>query len=102
IVRKIRRRARPGARAVTQTRPIRQWALIALVAALAGGAGYAYRAWRLGGQQAHDASEQVGVEKLAASPLPDLDGRLRSLSEWRGAAAGRELLGARWGACAES
>lgn len=58
---------------------LREWLVIATVAAVAGAAGYAVHLWRLAGT-----AEQEAARVLMASRLADLEGRARSLGEWRG------------------
>ena len=59
----------------------REWVIIGLVALTAGGAGYAYNAWWTGGDTGTTAT---AVETLNRTRLPDLEGTVRPLSEWKG------------------
>lgn len=58
---------------------LREWLVIAAVAAMAGGAGYTVYQWRLVAT-----AEQEAARVLMASRLTDLEGRARALSEWQG------------------
>jgi thiol-disulfide isomerase/thioredoxin len=58
----------------------REWLLTALVAAAAGGAGYAFNAWRTAARPAGD----VDHEALLNLRLPDLDDRPQTIGDWRG------------------
>ena len=59
---------------------VRDWVLLAAVAAAAAMAGYAYNAWLTGPQ----AAAPDAAAALRSTKLPDLDGRSRALDEWRG------------------
>jgi thiol-disulfide isomerase/thioredoxin len=58
----------------------REWVLIAAIAGLAAIAGYAYNWWRT----APAGQAQHGLTELTSARLPDLDGTLQSVSQWRG------------------
>ena len=58
----------------------REWALVALVALAAAGAGYGYHVWR----QQPAGAQAAGLEAMKAAKLPDLEGRPQSLDQWRG------------------
>ena len=61
-------------------RAARQWVLIAVVGMAAAVAGYAYNAWRT----APDEASRSGLDALTAMRLPDLEGALQSIDQWRG------------------
>jgi len=58
----------------------REWLLVAAVAIVAAAAGYTYNWWRTApGDQA-----QQGLAELTGARLPDLEGALHSMEQWRG------------------
>lgn len=63
--------------ALTRTR---EWTLIALVAAIAALTGVLYSVWKVAPQPA--AADAAAV--LLRSEIPDLEGRLQAISQWRG------------------
>jgi thiol-disulfide isomerase/thioredoxin len=58
----------------------REWLTTALVAAAAGGAGYAFNAWRI----VPDAGGDIDRQALLGLRLPDLDDRPQTIDDWRG------------------
>ncbi|HZN25031.1 MAG TPA: TlpA disulfide reductase family protein [Burkholderiales bacterium] len=58
----------------------REWVLIAVVGLAAGAAGYGYNVWRIGPAE----QTRQGLADLTGARLPDLDGALQSVAQWRG------------------
>ena len=58
----------------------REWILVVVVAIAAAAGGYTYNAWRT----APDEHSRGGAATLTAITLPDLEGKLQSLEQWRG------------------
>ena len=58
----------------------RDWVLTTIVGLTAGAGGYAYSLWRSTGHT----PEAQSAEAMMAIRLPDLDGKLASLEQWRG------------------
>jgi thiol-disulfide isomerase/thioredoxin len=59
---------------------LREWALIAVVAAIAGAGGYAFHYWRISPEAPHAA----GGGHLMAAHFPDLAGERQGIEQWRG------------------
>lgn len=58
----------------------REWTLIAVVAGVAAAAGIGYSVWKASPREAASAAVSV----MLATEIPDLEGKLQSLQQWRG------------------
>ena len=56
----------------------REWTVLALVALAAAAAGYAYYVWKTGPQPPRATAISI------AGSIPDLDGKMQALEQWRG------------------
>ena len=61
----------------------REWTMIALVALLAAGAGFAFQLWRAAPQRAMEADASA-LRALLGKEWPDLDGKPQTIERWRG------------------
>jgi thiol-disulfide isomerase/thioredoxin len=75
-------RSSSRALAAHSTMRLREWALIAVVAAAAGGAGFAYHLWRIAPEPVSTSGDAIAA--LMTTQLPDLDDKIQAIDQWRG------------------
>jgi thiol:disulfide interchange protein DsbD len=75
-------RSSSRALASPSTMRLREWALIAVVAAAAGGAGFAYHLGRIAPEPVIASSDAIAA--LMTAQLPDLDNKIQAIEQWRG------------------